>query len=362
MSADMIGFVLLGIVFVVLAYVGAAIAFAHYELGTFYAVIPPDRFGVVVRGRDPVGLVYNSLKFKLIYDARCPLGKFVLRSEPGEELQKLGWFEEMLGVRLIGIPFIHSLLTKKLSWYSVDGSDLVEKKEQSVSFFAITKTFGFKPKELTLGSDTNSSQSPSQGQKPGKKKDDQKLQRILVNLMYSVQCTIEDVYLAIISTDWMVGTEAMLGRYSQSTLGTLSQDELIADTGRGQLVTNIISNLPDIEVYGVRFDKDKIVYMDYELAGGEDVAKRIQEANTRRYESEQEAAGTRLKKAASQQDLAEQGKFLLQTVQQLVKKGLTAEKAAEVAQSMLKNQALKETKVQTYVEGGADVKATIPTK
>lgn len=353
MDAVTIGIILLAVVFVCLAYVGAAIAYAHYQIGTFYGNIPPDRFGIVVRGLDPIRVIYNSLKYKLIYDKDCPLGKFVLRTEAGEDLQKLGWMEEWLGLRFIGFPFIHSLLKKKLSWYSVDGTDLIENKDRVVSNFAITKTFGFKPKELALGSD----KKPTKG-----RKDDRKLQRILVNLMYSIQCTVEDVYKAIISTDWMAGTEAMFGRYSQSTLGTMSQDELIADVGRGQLVQNIIANLPEIEKYGVRFDKDRIVYMDYELAGGPAVANRIQEANTKRYEGEQTAVNTRQAEIAKQAGLEEQRKILLQMVKGFIASGMSPEEAGRLARQTLETQGLIGTKVQTYVAGTTGVTAAINTK
>ncbi len=297
---------------------------------------------------------------KLVKEDGFPLGRLVPMTENGKDLQKLGPVEELLGIRYVGIPFIHSILEKKASWISVDGTTFHSKNEV-IWNFAITKTFGYNLKELALG--RNSDGNPQ----PENKNDDRKLQRILVNVRLMLQGTIEDPHLALIATDWMAGTEGKLSRFVQGFLGYTSQDELImqkAPTKGGvhcELEQVIVDNKRNLEVYGVTFDEEKITYIDYDFAGGTENANKIQEANTKLYVAEQEALGIRARKQAEQSDMKEQREITLQTVKDLIGQGLSKEQALAMALSMMRTKGLAETNLSTLVEGGASVSANIST-
>jgi hypothetical protein len=257
-------------------------------------------------------------------------------------------------VRYIGIPFIHSLLEKKLSWIVVEGNLFKPNDGKIISTFAITKTFGFVLKNLTLGSDSFN-KGPTDGKTP--KKDDRGYERLLVNIKLMLQGTIVDPHEAIIVTDWMASVEAKLTRFVQYFLGGTSQDELIAlKAAKNELVQVIIDNKNELESFGVTFEEPKITYSGYELAGDKDNITKVQAANTERFSKAQEAAGIREIKAAQQQDLLTQQAIMADTINKLTKEaGMSVEQAERLVLSMLRTKALGETKLGTLVEGGANV-------
>lgn len=344
----MIGWILLSIFVLIGSYLLSILMFSKSDLRTFYVALPAESFAFVTKGGDPVRIIYNSKKFKLVDAANHTMGKFVEITEGGDEKQKLGPIEEMLGVRFIGIPFVNSLLVKKdMKWFKVGTATFVEEKG-NISTFAITHTFGFKLPELTLGRDIGKVKTGTK-----KSRNDQKMQRILVDLFFTLQAFIRDPYKAIVETNWMTGTEGKLSRNTQATLGTMSQDELIADQGQSQLVENIIKDLANIQVYGAEFEKDKIVYFDYKLAGNPDDVKRVLGANTERFVKEQEAAGIRAVKAAQQEGLKTQEQIMVKAIKNLIAGGMTSDQAERIVRQMLDTEALKETKVTTYVKSGS---------
>ena len=326
-----------------------------------------NRFAFVIKGGEVIKIIYNSKNMKLINEINYPLGKFVSKNLPGEEIQQLGPVERLLGIRFIGIPFIHTLLEKKMSWISVEGSNFIERKDQPISTFAITKTFGFNLKELVLGKDSDNEKT-----RENSEGDDQKFERILVNIKFMLQATIEDPHLAFVATNWVAGVEGKLMRFVQSFLGHTSQDELIEQKapkkgvdGKAtycQLVQEVIDNMAEIQTYGVTFETEKVTYVDYELAGGTENVARIQAANTQRFEKNQEAAGIRAIKIAEQEDMREQKKILLETIKELTKDGdMSVEQAERIALSIMRTKALAETGLGTLVEGGAGVSTNIST-
>lgn len=362
-------------VIIEVVYIGSIIAFSRSDLNTFYVTLPVNRFAFVTKGGEVTKIIYNSKDMKLVADPKCPLGKFVPLKDkdgndtPGPELHGTpSTIENFLGVRYVGIPFIHSLLEKKMSWISVEGGKFIERKDQSIWNFAITKTFGFYLKELVLGRDSDKDT-------PGKKPvgDDNKLERILVNIEVMMQGVVECPHLALIATNWMAGVEAKLTRVVQGFLGHTSQDELIeqrkpkknADGKKTSeycdLVQEIIDNLPEIQVYGVSFDPKMITYVDYKLAGGEENVKKIQAANTKLFEKKQEAAGIKETKAADQEDMRTQKVIMIETIRELTAQGLSLEQAERIALSMMRTKGLAETGLGTLVEGGANVSANIST-
>jgi hypothetical protein len=344
----------IGFLVVTAVYFLAAIMYAQSGVNTFYKTLPINRFAFVVKGGKVVRIIYNSESMKLIEATGFPLGKFVKIKEDGEELQKLGPVEKLLGVRYIGIPFIHSLLEKKLSWIVVEGNLFKPNDGKIISTFAITKTFGFVLKNLTLGSDSFN-KGPTDGKTP--KKDDRGYERLLVNIKLMLQGTIVDPHEAIIVTDWMASVEAKLTRFVQYFLGGTSQDELIAlKAAKNELVQVIIDNKNELESFGVTFEEPKITYSGYELAGDKDNITKVQAANTERFSKAQEAAGIREIKAAQQQDLLTQQAIMADTINKLTKEaGMSVEQAERLVLSMLRTKALGETKLGTLVEGGANV-------
>lgn len=369
--SGLVAYFCLAFLVIMVTYLVAVILFSKSDLNTFYIALPVNRFAFVERGGKITRIIYNSETMKLIADKECPLGKFVPIGEPGEELQKLGSVEKMLGVRLIGIPFIHTLLGKKTSWISVKGSSFVERKDILIYTFAITKTFGFRLKELTLGRDSDKETS-----KDKTKGDDQKLERILVDILMMLQGVIYDPHLAIIATDWVDGVEGKLQRFVQAFLGHTSQDELIEQKApqkddRGvitspycPLVQELLNNIDEIQTYGVTFEPKKITYVRYELAGEADAIRAIRAANTKRFEKGQEAAGIKAIKSANQEDMREQQEIIRQTVKDLVADGMSMEQAKEIALSMLRQKGLSETNLTTLFEAGAsaNVSANVSTE
>jgi hypothetical protein len=347
----------IGFLVVTAVYFLAAIMYAQSDVNTFYKTLPINRFAFVIKGGKVVRIIYNSESMKLIEAAGFPLGKFVKKEKKDEEedeLQKLGPVEKLLGVRYIGIPFIHSLLEKKLSWIVVEGNLFKPNDGKIVSTFAITKTFGYVLKNLTLGSDSFEEGS-AEAKKP--KKNDREYERLLVNIKLMLQGTIVDPHEAIIATDWMASVEAKLTRFVQYFLGGTSQDELIAQkAAKNQLVQTIIDNKDELESFGVTFEERKITYSGYELAGDKDNITKVQAANTERFSKSQEAAGIREIKAAQQQDLLTQQAIMADTINKLTKEaGMSVEQAERLVLSMLRTKALGETKLGTLVEGGANV-------
>jgi len=350
----------LAFVILTVTYLVAALIYSRSDVNTFYKALPVNRFAIVKKGGDPKRIIYNSSNVKLIADpdgTKYPFGKFIPINHPGEELQELGPVEKLLGIRYVGIPFIHSLLEKKLTWITVDdGKTFSPHPEEKVSTFAITKTFGFILKELALGRDSDGDKSV----KPDG--DDQKMQRILVNLKFLLQAFIENPHRAIVETNWMAGVEAKLSSFEQPVLGRTSQDELIArkipEGGRYcELVQAIIDNKNELETFGVTFEEEKITYVDYDLAGGTEEVSKIQAANTKRFEKKQEAAGIREVKAAEQEGARVQQQLFLKTVTELKVAGFDQETAERMARDFLKTIYITQTGLTTYVEGGSGGKA-----
>ena len=368
MTTIIVFIMFMAITFLVLAatYVFAAILFSKSGVNMFYVALPVNRMAFVQKGGKVVRMIYNSNNVKLIADFDTtvyPLGKFVPISDPRESLQKQGPVEKMLGIYYIGIPFVHSLMGKSLNWISVEGVKFNEHTNEVKYEFAITKTFGFDLKGLTLGRDSDNGKDKGKGKKQA---DDQKMQRILVNLKFMLQCFIENPYRALIETNWMASVEAKLSALEQKVLGTTSQDELIARKIKDgdtycELVQILINNKSEIETFGVTFEDKKITYIDYELAGGTETVQKIQAANTKRFEKEQEAAGIRAIKSAEQEDLLTQKKIMIETIRDLMAKNkdMTIDQAERIALSMMRTKALTETKVTTLVEGGANVTTAI---
>ncbi len=360
--------VCLGFLLTVGVYLLAAFIYAKSGLNTFYVTLPINRFAFVTKGGEVVGIIYNSKNMKLIECDGYPLGKFVDLGARGKVLQTLGPVERLLGIRFVGVPFIHGLLERRMSWFSVEGGKFVEHKDEPITTFAITKTFGFKLPELVLGRDSDKD-------KPGKKQtgDDQKLERILVNILLMLQGTIDDPHLAIIATNWMNGVQGKLMRFVQAFLGHTSQDELIEQRAPKKseggepvseycdLVQEIIDNIGEIQVYGVTFESKKITYVDYELAGKPEDIEKIRIANTTRYVKNQEAAGIKAVKRANQEDMLAQQEILLSTIKKLIKEGMSPDQAERISREMLRTKGLSETKLGTLVESGSNVTAAIST-
>jgi len=374
MMTIIIGLVMFAaITFLVLVatYLLAAVMFSKSDVKMFYVALPVNRMAFVQKGGKVVRIIFNSNNVKLVADPDTtvyPLGKFVPKSDSREGLQKQGPVEKLFGIHYVGIPFIHSLMGKSLNWIGVDGVKFTEHANELKYEFAITKTFGFDLKGLALGRDSDNGTVKGKGKKLA---DDQKMQRILVNLKFMLQGFIENPYRALIETNWMASVEAKLTSFEQSVLGMTSQDELIArkkaknadgtDSKYSELVKIIIDNKKELEAFGVTFEDEKITYIDYELAGGKETVEKIQAANTKRFEKEQEAAGIRAIKSAEQEDLLTQKKIMVDTIKDLMSKNptMTIDQAERIALSMMRAKALTETKVTTLVEAGANVTTAI---
>jgi hypothetical protein len=342
-------------------YLIAALMFSKSNVNTFYIAIPVNRFAFVTKGGVSVGIIFNSNNVKLIADpdtTKYPFGKFVPKDADGEDLQKLGPIEKMLGIRYIGIPFIHGLLKKKLTWETVEGKTLTKHTEEEVCFFAITKTFGFTLEGLALGRDSDGNPIPVTG-------DDQGFERILVDLKFALQGFIENPYRAIVETNWMAGVKAKLSSFAQPVLGRTSQDELIArkkaDGSRHcELVQAILDNRVELETFGVTFEEEKITYIDYDLAGDEATKKKIQDANTERFDKKQKAAGIRETKKAEQADAEELQRIILDLDIKLKNQGYNdTEQRQAMIQTFLKTQAMVKTSLNTWVDGGGGVTTAI---
>lgn len=352
-----LGWISLSVFVLMLAYIIAILMYSKSGLNTFYVALPANRFAFVTKGGEVIRIIYNSARMKLIKADGFPMGKFVPRDPSGkdpDELQKLGPIEEWLGVWYVGIPFVHGLLGKKLHWISPDDPEFKEKKDE-VFDFAITKTFGYNLQELTLGKTKKTRGATDRSQAS---------QGILVDIKLTTQVTIVDPYKAIIETDWMAGTESALTRNVQSTLGGMDQDKLIAqksteDNKKCKLVQNILDDLDPIQAYGVEFDRDKIVYKDYSVAGDADQRKKINDANTKKFEEDQRAAGIRAVKRAEQEDMLVLQEIVLDLIKKLVEEGTSKEEAQRTAREMLRTRALTGTPLNTLVEGGARVQTSI---
>ena len=354
--------VCLGFLTLTLSYIIIALAYAKSGVNTFYIALPINRYAFVTKGGKVIRIIYNSATMKLV-DPKAkngyPMGKFVPISDKRAPLQVLGPVEKLLGIRYIGIPFVHSLLQKNMSWIAIEGGQFKPQENKPVSTFAITKTFGFNLKGLTLGSDND---KPGSGDKP--KGDDQKLQRILVNVKLMLQAIMDDPHRAIIATSWMASVESKLMRRVQNTLGHTSQDELIEQKSvvgstNCEIVQDIIDNIREIQTFGVKFEKENITYVDYELAGGEETIKRIQTANTARYEGEQEAAKTKAKKIAEQADAQEIQRLAIELDQKLKEAGYSNEERKDMVQNFMKTSAMVKTGLQTWVEAGSNTGTTV---
>ncbi len=355
--------VCLAFVMATTVYIIAALAYAKSDVNIFYKNLPVNRFAFRTRGGIPIGIMYNSSNVKLVANpdtTKYPFGQFVSMNDPRPEIQQLGPVEKMLGIRCIGIPFVHGLLEKKLSWITVEGKTFTEHPEEKISTFAITKTFGFILKGLALG--RNSDGNP----KVKTDGDDQKFERILVNIKFMLQGFIENPYRAIVETSWMAGVEAKLTSFSQPILGRTSQDELIARKVPAggkycELVQAIIDNMAELETFGVKFEEEKITYVDYDLAGEPDEIKKIQAANTERFEKKQKAAGIRETKSAEQEGARVQQQLFLETVTKLLKKGFNQETAERMARDFLKTIYITQTGLSAYAEGGSGGKMVMAT-
>lgn len=336
-----------------IVYLIAVLMFAKSDLREFYVTLPVNRFAFIIKGGEIVRVIYNSKDAKLIKQDGYPLGKFVLKSELGLELQELGPVERMLGIRFVGIPFVHSVMEKKLSWIGVEGVKFTTHENEKVWNFAITHTFGFNLQELTLGGDSDNGMN-DQSEENSKT---QKLQRILVDVQMILQGWIVNPHLAIITTDWMAGVEGKLKRSVQNYLGRTSQDELINQkSAKGQqceLVREIVDNIGELQVYGVTFEQEKITYVDYKLSGGPENAAAIQKANNEKYVGQQEANKIRSKKIAEQADSREQVEIFMKMNAELLAKGYSQSDAKEMVQSFMKTTAMVKTGIGTWVEGGA---------
>lgn len=342
----------------------AAILYSLSDLQTFYFRLPVNMLAFVTKGGKVVRVIYNSVNMKLVYDRSCPLGKFVLKTEPGQDLQQLGPVEKLLGLRWIGLPYIHSLLGEKHSWWSVNGSKFTEHKDEVIYTLKITNTFGFKLKDLALGWDSD---KITAGRK--RKGQNQEVERILVNILLILQATIRDPHLAFIATDWMASVEGKLMRFVQAYLGHTNQDELIemkagVDANGVKkpycdLVQELIDNLGEIQDFGVDFEEKRITYVDYELGGDPDNAKRIQAANTTLFEKNKEAAGIRAVKAAKQADAAELQRITLDYDDKLKRRGYSEEARRLMVADFLKANAMDKTGLTTWVEGGGQTVTAI---
>ncbi len=364
-----VGFILNAICITVVAfaavYITLILLFARSDLNTFYVALPANRFAFVQKGGKIVRIIYNSESMKLVDEAGFPMGKFVDKSDPRPELQRRGFIEELFGVWWVGIPYIHELRGEKLSWIDPEDSEF-KIQSKKVFTFAITKNFGFKLEELTLGS---SNQTPKGGNTSGA----QTAQGITVDILLTSQVTIRDPHKAIIETDWMEGVESKLSRNLSGSLGNMTQDSLIAQKKKNMvggvnkecdLVQAIIDDVDDVgNPYGVELDTKRIVYRDYHIAGDPEQKKRVNEANTKKFEKDQEAAGIKAVKQAEQEDMRTQQAILMDLIAQLQKDphNMSAEQAERVALQMLRTKALATTELSTLVEGGASVTAAIST-
>ncbi|MEI6528755.1 MAG: hypothetical protein WCO10_03775 [bacterium] len=332
-----------------------AYMFAKADLNILYKIVPPERFGFIVSLGTVRGVIYNSNRYKLVYDAKMEYGKFVEKTN--SEKQKLGPVESLLGIRFIGIPFLHGLFKKELSWTIRDPQGKFIPRKEEKCLFAITKTFGFVLKDLTLGGDSDG----SSGQNDAGQKD----QLIEVNIHLTAQLVIFDPYMAIVKTDSMMGTETKLTRCVQSYLGRTSQNELVRQKGdQCDLIKEIIEDKSSIEAFGVTFDNKKLTYVDYELAGGEETSNRIRKANTERYEASQKAIRIGMEKEAEQKGMLAQQKVIVDMIKQLIAEGMSPEQAERIVNEMLRTKRVENlggTGVTTYVEGGASTTVAIPT-
>lgn len=345
---------------VTVTYLVSALLFARGELLTWYYTLPANRFAFIEKGGELVKIIYNSKEVKLVWDKDCKLGKFVDLSDPRPDLQSLGPVEQLLGIRFVGIPGIHNIKIKEMTWNGVDGSKLVPHNKIVVSNFAISKTFGFNLEGLTIGRDSDKDKS---GDKPTG--DDQNLERIMVNIRLLAQARIFDPHKAIISLDWVSSVQAKLMRFIQGFLGHTSQDELIEQKAKPgkkycDLIQELLDNKAELECFGVSFEDEKLTYVDYELTGVD--AAKIQEANTTKFTKNKEAEGIKALKIAAQEDMREQKKIMLETVIELTANNkMTMEQALPVALSMMRVKGMTETSLGTLVEGGANVTTAIST-
>jgi len=335
---------------VVVIYSVFALMYAKNNIGEFYFTLKINRFAFVVKGGVVTKVIYNIPGVKLIKDNNCPIGKFVPISEPGKELQKLGPIEKLFGIYFVGIPGFHSILEKKLTWSTFDGSEFTEHKDEVVNSFAYTKTFGFDLEGLTLGGDKNNTLENGD-------RDGQKLQRIDVDIKMLLQGTIVYPYKAIFLTNWITGTKGKLMRIVQSFLGKASQDELIDQEGNDcDLVKEIKNNITAIEVYGVKFDPDKITYVDYSLSGDKDEIAAIKKADNENYIATQEAAGTKRRQRAEQEGMVAQREVVVSMAKDLKAEGFDTDHIAMMTASMFRSrglESLRHTGLTTFVEGGA---------
>lgn len=356
------------------AYILAALLFSkNSDMLTFYITLPNNRFAFRTKGGNIIGIMHNVEGYKLVEATGFPYGKFVPDTDPRKELQKIGPIEELLGARFVGIPFIHGIFQKKMTW--VDSATFVAHNNETVWNFAVTKTFGYLLKDLTLGGDSDSGMS--EGNKPKnqeqtKEEDDvQKRQRLKVNIKLLLQQVVEGPHEAMVNTNSMAGTEAKLSRIVQGYLGKTSQDELIEQkTEPGErycpLVKTIVSNILDLQNFGLTFSKEKITYVRYELAGSPETIARIEEANNKKYVASQEAAALRLINAAKQEGLKGQRLAIKEILTDCVEQNMTSEEARDIILSVMQAKQvenLADTQVTTYIAGGASagVNLAVPT-
>lgn len=350
-------FVAITFLVLVTTYVLAAIMFSKSGVNMFYVALPVNRFAIVTKGGDPVKIIYNSKNARLVADPdkeKYPLGKFILinsdGSTSGEDLQKLNAVEKLLGIRQIGIPFIHGLLEKKMSWITIEGTTLKKSDPTPITEFAIVKTFGYKLEGLTLGKNSD-----------GAEPDEEQMQRIKVSLKFGLQGFIENPHRAIIETNWMEDTRAKLVSFEQPVLGRSNQDELIArkilSSGNCEQIQAIIDNKAELEIYGVTFDPKNMTYIGYELEGVD--AERIQTANTERYEKKQKAAGMRETKTADQADAKELRQIILDMDKELKGQGYSKKDRKEMIEVFLETHGIVKTSVVTLVKGGANTATAI---
>ena len=342
-------FFLLMLIVMVILYAGLYVLIAYLcamnEVLQFYVSIPANHFAIVAKTTTkgtPVRLLYNSKGMKLIKADGFPLGKLVPLSEEGEDLQKLSWIEEKLGIWFIGIPFLRRLYVQDDSeWNRVEMANKESKdtfvyKRGSIHFFSISNLYGFIMPNLELGG------------KIGQEK-----QRIPVIIYTQGQATIENPYLAIIHTKWMPGSQNMLIESIRSSLGLMTEDDLIGEAEAGLLVKKMVDRVETIrKEFGVILSK--LTYVDYDLTGSDEEKGRMEKSGTQLVVDTREAQGTEKKLAAEQTPMREQGKILLELIEKLVEeRKLTTEQATMVAMQMLRSQGIQKTKLSTLVESGS---------